>query len=345
MSQQFKSSVLLIYTGGTIGMKEDPKTGALKPINFKYLLKQIPELQKFNVHIESYSLSPSIDSSNMQPSKWIELCKIIENEYNKYNGFVILHGSDTMAYTASALSFMLQNLKKPVILTGSQLPIGKIRTDGKENLITSIELAASHENGKPIIQEVAIYFEYKLYRGNRTKKFNSEHFDAFISPNYPILAKAGINIEYNKAALMKSNGSKKFTINTKLNYKVAVLTLFPGISKDIIGYVLQSPDAEAVVLLTYGSGNAPTHAWFIEKIKKAVANNKIILNVSQCMTGKVIQEKYETGKMLQDAGVVAGLDITLEAALTKLMFLMGNYSDKKVIKKLLTQSLVGELTN
>lgn len=338
-----KSSVLLIYTGGTIGMMQDARSGELKPFDFKTLTKQIPELNKFAIELHSISFSHPIDSSNMNPSIWIELVKIIKTNYKKYNGFVILHGSDTMSFTASALSFMLENLSKPVVLTGSQLPIGIIRTDGKENLITAIEIAGAQQKGKPIISEVCIYFEYKLLRGNRTYKYNSAHFDAFKSPNYPALAEAGVNISYNKNACLKPN-NKALQVYTNLDNDITVLKLFPGISKKITSAILHTPGIKAVILETFGAGNATTQDWFIEELKKAIAKGIIILNITQCAEGRVIQGMYETSAHLKKLGVIGGADLTFESAVTKLMFLLGQKLSHQKITASLQKNLRGELT-
>lgn len=338
------NKILLIYTGGTIGMMQDAKTGSLRPFDFKSLTKQVPELSRFNLALHSVSFKKPIDSSNMHPRVWVELVDIIEKNYTQYDGFVILHGSDTMAYTASALSFMLENLSKPVILTGSQLPIGIIRTDGKENLITAIEIAAAkNKQGKALVPEVAIYFEYELFRGNRTFKYNSAHFDAFQSPNYPTLAEAGVEIIYNTNYIAKA-GTKKLSVHKNLDNDIVVLNLFPGISKKITQAILNAEGVKAVVLHSFGAGNAPTDDWFITLLKQTIAKGIIIYNVTQCPEGHVIQGKYETSSTLQKIGVISGEDITLEAAITKLMFLLGQKLPLAKIKTQLTQNLRGEIT-
>lgn len=338
-----KSSVLLIYTGGTIGMMQDARTGELKPFNFKALTKQIPELEKFDIDLSSISFAKPIDSSNMHPKVWIEIANIIKDNYSKYDGFVILHGSDTMSYTASALSFMLENLAKPVIHTGSQLPIGIIRTDGKENLITAIEIAAAKKNDKPIVTEVCIYFEYKLYRGNRTYKYNSEHFDAFKSPNYPALAEAGVNIQYNTQALLKT-GKKAFKVHTQLDNDIAVLKLFPGLSKKITEAILNAPGIKAVIIETFGAGNSSTEEWFTTALKNAIDKGIIVFNVTQCSEGKVIQGMYETSSHLKKLGVIGGEDITFESAVAKLMYVLGQKLSLAKSKQLLETNLRGEIS-
>ncbi len=345
-----KSKVLLIYTGGTIGMMQDAKTGQLKPFDFKQLTDQIPELNKFDVTLSAISFANPIDSSDMQPSVWIEIAKMIEKNYEKVDGFVVLHGSDTMSFTASALSFMLENLNKPVILTGSQLPIGMIRTDGKENLITAIEIAAAKEKGKPVVSEVCIYFEYQLYRGNRTHKFNAEHFQAFQSANYPVLAEAGVHLKYNYSALKKGNlpagqaGGKKLKVHASLDSNIAILKMFPGITQNVVEAILNAKNVKAVILETFGSGNASTQKWFIDALKKAIDKGIVILNVTQCNAGKVEQGKYATSAAFKKIGVIGSSDITSEAAVAKLMFVLGASSNKKEIEKLLKSDLRGEMT-
>ncbi len=339
-----KSSILLIYTGGTIGMTKDPISGALRPFNFEKILEQMPVLQGFGYEIDTVEFSPLIDSSNVNTEIWVKLIRIIKQNYGKYDGFVILHGTDTMAYTASALSFMLEDLYKPVVLTGSQLPIGTLRTDGKENLITAIEIAAAKENGNAMVPEVTICFESKLYRGNRTTKHNSEHFNAFQSYNYPILAEAGIHINYNKKAIHYPEHKKLLKVYETFDNNIAVLKMFPNLSPAYVEAVLNIPDLRAVILETYGTGNATTESWFLDKIKKAVENNVIFLNVTQCRAGSVEMGRYQTSEDLLKYGVLNGFDITIETAITKLMFLLGQELSNEEVKMYLGKSIAGEIT-
>lgn len=337
------SKILVIYTGGTIGMVEDSATGTLNPFDFEHLTEQIPEIKKFKCQIDSFSFDPIIDSSNMKPEVWVRLAQLIEKHYEQYDGFVILHGSDTMAYTATALSFMLENLSKPVVFTGSQLPIGMIRTDGKENFITSIEIAAAKKDGKAIVPEVCVYFEYQLYRGNRTHKYNAEHFEAFRSVNYPVLARAGVEIKYDFAAIHQPT-EQEFRIFTQLDPNIAILKIFPGITPLVVESILGISGLEAVVLETYGSGNAPTDQWFLDAIGKAIKKGLLVCNITQCRGGSVQMGKYETGKGLEKLGVVSGYDMTIEAALTKLMYLLGNNYPSDRLKKYFQTPLRGEMT-
>lgn len=338
-------SVLLIYTGGTIGMIENPETGALENFNFDHLLKHVPELKKFNYRISSFQFAPPIDSSDMEPVYWAQLVKIITENYDNFDGFVILHGTDTMAYTASALSFMLENLSKPVILTGSQLPIGTLRTDGKENLITAIEIAASkNPDGTAIIPEVCIFFENHLMRGNRTTKINAENFNAFRSFNYPPLARVGIHIKYEPNLIRKPDLTTPLKPHYLFNTNVVILTLFPGIQEDIVSALLHVPNLRAVVLKTFGSGNAPQKEWFIRQLKEATDRGIIIVNITQCASGAVEMERYGTGIQLLQAGVISGYDSTPECAVTKLMFLLGHGLSNQEIRHKMNSSLIGEIT-
>lgn len=338
-------SVLLIYTGGTIGMIENVETGALENFNFDHLLKHVPELKRFNYRISSYQFNPPIDSSDMEPAFWAKIVKIIHYNYDYFDGFVILHGTDTMAYTASALSFMLENLSKPVILTGSQLPIGTLRTDGKENLITAIEIAAAkHPDGTPIVSEVCIFFENELMRGNRTTKINAENFNAFRSFNYPILAQAGIHIRYNEQLIRRPDPQRPMKPHFLLDANVVVLTLFPGIQESIVGSVLHAPNLKAVILKTFGSGNAPQKEWLIRQLKEATERGIVIVNITQCQHGAVEMKRYETGLQLLQAGVISGYDSTPECAVTKLMFLLGHGLSQTEIHYCMNVSLAGEIT-
>jgi len=338
-----ETSIMIIYTGGTIGMISDNNTGALVPFNFENIYEQIPELRKFNYNLGVHCFDPLLDSSNMNPKVWIELAQIIKKNYEDYDGFVVLHGSDTMAYTSSALSFLLENLNKPVIFTGSQLPLGVLRTDGRENLITAIEIAAYREDDTPIVPEVCIYFENRLMRANRTIKYNAENFNAFVSGNLPLLADVGIYIKYNKNVILKPN-FKKLKVHSKLDTGVAVLKLFPGISQKFIKSFLNIQGLKAIVLESFGSGNAPSESWFIDCLETAISDGLIVLNVTQCMTGAVEHGKYETSVELDRIGVISGRDITTETALAKLMYLFGEGFNQEIITNLLNISLRGEIT-
>ena len=339
-------NILLIYTGGTIGMVKDFETNSLRAFNFKNLLVRIPELKQLDCQITSVSFDKPIDSSNINIEHWSQIAKIIKMHYDSIDGFVVLHGSDTMSFSASALSFMLKNLQKPVIFTGSQLPIGDLRTDAKENLITAIQIASLRKkNGKSKISEVCLYFEYKLYRANRTTKVNAEHFEAFSSPNYPELAESGVHLKIFKHNLIKNKSEKPFEIHTGMSNNIAVLKLFPGISEAAVEAILNTPNIRGVILETYGAGNAPTLPWFTNLLEKALLKNIQIVNVTQCIGGSVIMGQYETSVHLQNLGVISGRDITFEAALTKLMYLLSVNTSQKEFKSKFENSIIGELTN
>jgi L-asparaginase len=338
-----ETSILIIYTGGTIGMVKNHQTGVLQPFNFNNIYEQMPVLKHFHFHFESISIEPLIDSSNISPAHWIKLAGIIEENYEKYDGFVVLHGTDTMAYTASALSFMLENLGKPVILTGSQLPLGVLRTDGRDNFINSVEIAAMKEDDTPMVPEVCVFFENKLYRGNRTYKFNAENFNAFISGNYPVLAESGVHLKFYKERILKSK-FKKLKVHYKLDSGIGVIKLFPGIMPAYINALINAPEIKALILETYGSGNATTEKWFLQKIKQAVDKGIFVVNISQCIAGSVEMEKYETGKSLMEAGVVSGYDLTIAAAITKLMVILAEETKLDKIKERFHLAWAGEMT-
>ncbi len=341
-----KRSLLMIYTGGTIGMKQDEKTLALCPFDISQIQEEVPDLKKFGYRIDTYQFDPLIDSSDVKPEFWERLCRMIKKNYDLYDGFVILHGTDTMSFTASALSFMLEGLEKPVILTGSQLPIGMLRTDGKENIISSIEIAAAvAPDGRAMVPEVCIYFENQLYRGNRTIKYNAENFRAFRSANYPVLAEVGIHIKYNLPRIHRPDKwGKPLKIRTKLDTNVAVLKIYPGITVQVVRAILGTKGLRAVILETFGSGNAPTGEEFISTIKDAVKQGIVVVNVTQCNAGKVDMSTYATGVSLMKAGVVSGYDGTTEATLCKLFVLLGRYSDNKSVAKGMAKCYSGEIT-
>lgn len=341
-----QSKVLLIYTGGTIGMNRNPKTGALEPFDFEHLLSRVPELEQFQTEIATYQFQPPIDSSDMSPELWCQLAHIIADRYDDYDGFVVLHGTDTMAYTASALSYMLENLTKPVIFTGSQLPIGQLRTDGKENLISSIEIAAAcDDQGHALVPEVGIYFNSHLLRGNRTTKQSAEEFNAFESFNYPHLVDAGVNIAYHRERILQPQWDKPMTPHFRLDNNVIIFSLFPGIREDLIRHIIHTPNLKAIVMRTFGSGNAPQSSWLLRALKEGTANGKIIVNISQCLQGAVEMSRYDCGYHLQEAGVISGRDMTVESAVTKLMFLQSHYpDDPETVRRLMQQSIRGEMT-
>lgn len=344
MKSNKEISILIIYTGGTIGMVHDPETGSLIPIDFRHITDHVPELRKFGYDLHSVSFDPVKDSSNIDPEVWVRMAEIISDSYNDFDGFVVLHGTDTMAYTASALSFMLENLGKPVILTGSQLPIGLLRTDGRENLITAIEIAATLENDKPAVPEVCIYFDNKLTRGNRTTKMSAEHFDAFYSPNYPPLAEVGLHLRYFNQLISRPGKEQKLIVHKSFDTNVAILKLFPGINRKLVRAIIKTEGLRGLIMETFGSGNAPTYQWFLDDMKQFIDSGGIILNVTQCHGGSVEMGLYETSRQMLAAGVVSGKDLTSEASVTKLMHLLGRYQSKEKVTEALNMSLAGEIS-
>lgn len=336
--------ILIIYTGGTIGMSKDYKTNTLRAFDFENIYKKIPELNLLNCSIEAISFDEPIDSSNMNPYYWEKIADIIQSNYDRVDGFVVLHGSDTMSYTASAISFMFENLCKPVIFTGSQLPIGDLRTDAKENMITAIEIAASQKKGKPIVTEVCIYFEYKLYRANRTTKTSAEQFEAFSSSNYPDLAVSGVNLKFNKKVLLKAVCKEKLIYRKIHNYNIILLKLFPGITKEVVEHLFTMPNIDGIIIEAFGSGNAPTDDWFLNLLKNTLKKNIPIIDITQCIAGSVDLGKYQTSVELLNMGLINGYDITTETAISKLMYLLSANNTKDDLKKLFETPLRGEMT-
>lgn len=335
-------NIFIIYTGGTIGMVQDKETGTFVPFDFELIASNLPDLARLNYKLTVHSFDPIIDSSNMKPSIWVEMAQIIKSNYDRYDGFVILHGSDTMSFSASMLSFMLEGLQKPVILSGSQLPIGEIRTDARENMMTALEIASAKENGKSVVQEVCVLFDNKLFRGNRSFKYHASKFEAFRSPNYPVLAEAGIHINYNREAIL-DNSNKKFIVHTKLDNRVGVLKLYPGISPDIVRAILNA-DVRSIIMETFGSGNTMTDAWFLDLLAEAIRGGKNIIDISQCKVGSVEFGRYETSQGLKAIGVTNGYDMTFESAVTKLMYLQGQLDSQEEVAYWMEQNLRGELT-
>ena len=336
--------VLLIYTGGTIGMGRNPETGALEPFDFNHLTAQMPEFAAVQTDIDVYQFDPPIDSSDMTPDKWVEIVRVIADHYDLYDGFVVLHGTDTMAFTASALSFLLENLTKPVILTGSQLPIGQLRTDGKENIVTSIEIAAHHKDGTPVVPEVCIYFSGRLLRGNRSTKIDADGFNAFDSLNYPHLADAGISINYHEEYIRKPDYTRPMIPHYDIDPNVIVFTLFPGLQGELVADMLRPPKLRAIVMRSFGSGNAPQRPWLINLLKEAQNRGVNVVNISQCGEGMVEMGRYDTGYQLQSIGVTSGYDSTVECAVAKLMYLQGLYKDYRMVRHSMNCNLRGEIT-
>lgn len=348
------NKVLLIYTGGTIGMGRNPKTGALEPLDFNHLLTALPEFEQIETGVDVYTFSSPIDSSNVSPKEWAQIVRIISDNYGNYDGFVILHGTDTMAYTASALSFMLENLTKPVILTGSQLPLGQLRTDGKENLISSIELASEYHTVPadkpdsvievPAVPEVCIYFNGHLLRGNRSTKCSADEFEAFRSFNYPHLCDAGVDFVFHNHFILARDYTKPMIPHFVMDPSVLIFSLFPGLQEQMVRHILSYRGLRGIVMRTFGSGNAPQAPWLQKMLSDATRRGIVIVNVSQCESGAVEMGRYDTGYFLQQAGVISGHDSTVEAAATKLMFLLAHYQDPKIVRNLMARNIAGEIT-
>lgn len=340
-----RPKILIIYTGGTIGMIENPETHVLQPFDFSHLIDNVPKVKKLDYDIANIQFNPPIDSANISPEHWRDLARAIEENYDDFDGFVVLHGTDTMAFTASALSFMLENLHKPVIITGSQLPIGEVRTDGEENLITALQVAAARDKeGEPLVREVAILFENYLWRGNRSTKMSADNFNAFKSNNYPPLAKIGLGIHFNEEALYRVPSRRPMKVRYNMDPNVLFIDLFPGMKEETLRYLLDTPNVKGIVLRTYGAGNSPDDALFIKAIRDAVDRDIVILNVTQCVNGSVHTTLYNTGHCLAQAGAISGHDITSEAAITKMMYLFGMGLPPEHVKKYLSYSLCGEVT-
>ncbi|MBO5748296.1 MAG: type I asparaginase [Muribaculaceae bacterium] len=340
-----RKKIFIIYTGGTIGMIENPELHALEPFDFDHLIDNVPKIKMLDYEISNFQFVKPIDSSAMNPSHWAEIAEVIEQKYDEVDGFVVLHGTDTMAYTASALSFMLENLNKPVIVTGSQLPIGEVRTDGEENLITALQIAAAEdENGEPMVREVAILFENYLWRGNRSTKSSADNFNAFKSNNYPELARIGLDINFKREYLWRGKVEGKLKVKYPMDTNVMFLTLFPGISELVVRHVLSTPGIKGVVLKSFGAGNAPNEAWFLDVVRQAIERGVVVVNITQCTNGCVMPMRYVTGKELSDAGCVSGYDLTSEAAITKLMYLLGQGLSAEEVKRQMATSLCGEMT-
>lgn len=337
------SKIMIIYTGGTIGMMSDRVSGVLRPLHFAQIIERVPELERLNYELTIHSFDPIIDSSNMNPAIWLSLAMLIRDHYNDHDGFVVLHGTDTMAFTASMMSFLLKNLAKPVVFTGSQLPIGEIRTDAKENLITALQIAASKNHQHAMVPEVSIYFDYQLFRGNRARKYNSQKFEAFHSPNYEVLAEAGVHLRFNEKIILPLPEGE-FRLHEHLDTRINVLKLFPGISPLTVDSLLNTPGNRALIMETFGSGNTTTDPWFLKAIESAIQKGLIVIDISQCEGGSVDLGRYETSSYLKDMGVVNGYDMTFEATVTKLMFLLGHNYNNETIRNFMATPLRGELT-